>query len=197
MKHITTKSDLKECLKEDYNAYGFRYPIFAKVSWNENWSMYAYVRNLRYLEYYTNKKQKPWDKILRLWYYCKWRRLNLKYQLYIKPNCVGPGLHIIHHGFRRIDSIGEIGMNLTILPMVLIGKKAPGIDCEDCSIGNNVYIGAGAIIMNPITIGNNVIIGAGSVVTKDIPDNAVVAGNPAKIIKYKSGANGLTQVKNQ
>lgn len=39
--------------------------------------------------------------------------------------------------------------------------------------------------MNPVNIGNNVIIGAGAVVTKDIPDNAIVAGNPAKIIKYR------------
>ena len=49
-------------------------------------------------------------------------------------------------------------------------------------IGNNVYIGNSAMLMPGITIGNNVIIGAGSVVTKSIPDNVVVAGNPAKIV---------------
>lgn len=107
----------------------------------------------------------------------------MKYQLYIKPNSVGPGLHIVHHGYRRIDSVKEIGRNLTILPMVLIGKKKPGINVDNCIIGDNVYIGAGAIIMNPVNIGDNVIIGAGSVVTKDIPSNCVVAGNPAKIIE--------------
>ena len=69
--------------------------------------------------------------------------------------------------------------------MVLIGKKYPDADMSDAEIGNNVYIGAGALIMNPVKIGNNVTIGAGAVVTKDIPDNAVVAGNPAKIIKIK------------
>ena len=49
-------------------------------------------------------------------------------------------------------------------------------------IGNNVYIGNNAVVMPGITIGNNVVIGACSVVTKNIPDNVIVAGNPAKII---------------
>ncbi len=47
---------------------------------------------------------------------------------------------------------------------------------------NNVFIGSNSIILPNIKIGNNVIIGAGSVVTKDVPDNSVIAGNPAKII---------------
>ena len=50
------------------------------------------------------------------------------------------------------------------------------------SIGNNVFIGMNSIITMGTKIGNNVIIGAGSVVTKEVPDNVVVAGNPAKII---------------
>ena len=54
--------------------------------------------------------------------------------------------------------------------------------CGNIKVGNNVVIGMGAMIMPGVTIGNNVIIGARSVVTKDIPDNSVVAGMPAKII---------------
>jgi len=50
-------------------------------------------------------------------------------------------------------------------------------------IGDNVWVGGGAIINPGIKIGNNVVIGAGSVVTKDIPDNVVIVGNPARIIK--------------
>lgn len=49
-------------------------------------------------------------------------------------------------------------------------------------IGNNVFIGAYAIVLPNVEIGSNVIIGAGAVVTKNIPSNSVVAGNPAKII---------------
>ena len=50
------------------------------------------------------------------------------------------------------------------------------------TIGNNVFIGMNSIILKGVTIGNNVIIGAGSLVNKDVPDNCVVAGNPAKVI---------------
>ena len=52
------------------------------------------------------------------------------------------------------------------------------------TIGDNVWFGGNCVVLPGVTIGNNVVVGAGSVVTKDIPDNAVVAGNPAKIIRY-------------
>ena len=50
-------------------------------------------------------------------------------------------------------------------------------------IGNNVWIGGGAIIMPGVTIGDNVVVGAGSVVTKDIPSNKIAYGNPCKVIR--------------
>jgi len=53
----------------------------------------------------------------------------------------------------------------------------------DTCIGENCLIGIGAIIMPGITIGDQVIVGAGSVVVKDVPNNCIVAGNPARIIK--------------
>ena len=53
------------------------------------------------------------------------------------------------------------------------------------TIGDNCIIYPGAKIFGKITIGNNVVIGANAVVNKDVPDNAVVAGVPARIIRYK------------
>ena len=53
----------------------------------------------------------------------------------------------------------------------------------DITIGNDVWIGGGAVICPGVTLGNNVIVGAGSVVTKSFGDNVVIAGNPARVIK--------------
>jgi len=60
------------------------------------------------------------------------------------------------------------------------GSSAPIV------IGDNVWIGINCIVLPGVSIGNDSVIGAGSVVTKDIPGNVLVAGNPAKIIKYYS-----------
>ncbi|KAI9501931.1 hypothetical protein GGI25_000196 [Coemansia spiralis] len=51
-------------------------------------------------------------------------------------------------------------------------------------IGNNVWVGGHAVILPGVTVGDNVTIGAGAIVTKDVPNNVVVAGNPARIIKH-------------
>lgn len=56
-------------------------------------------------------------------------------------------------------------------------------------VGNRVSIGTSATILGGISIGNNAIIGAGSVVTKDVPKNAIVAGNPARIKRYLNEEN--------
>jgi acetyltransferase-like isoleucine patch superfamily enzyme len=53
----------------------------------------------------------------------------------------------------------------------------------DTYIGENTFIGAGAIVMPGVRIGRECIIGSGSVVTKDIPDNSMAVGNPARVIK--------------
>ena len=57
---------------------------------------------------------------------------------------------------------------------------------KDVRIGENVWIGAGVIIVPGVTIGKNTVIGAGSVVTKDIPDNVVAVGNPCKVLREVS-----------
>lgn len=56
---------------------------------------------------------------------------------------------------------------------------------KDCTIGNDVWIGVGAVIRRGVTVGNGAVIGAHAVVTKDVPPFAVVVGAPAKILKYR------------
>lgn len=75
-----------------------------------------------------------------------------------------------------------IGTNVTVA----------GRTCHDDSfpsIGDNVHLATGAKILGPITIGNNAIIGANDVVIKDVPENAIVAGVPARIKKYRETNN--------
>jgi acetyltransferase-like isoleucine patch superfamily enzyme len=88
----------------------------------------------------------------------------------------------------------EIGDNVTITQEVkfnthdggvgVLRQKHPGLNVfGKIIIGNNVFIGAATQIMPGVTVGNNVVIGAGSIVTRDIPDNVVAAGVPARVIK--------------
>lgn len=186
---ILTKKQLKEWIKADFTSYKMKHPLAARFTYGENYELFSYMRNLRYLEFYTNKKQKPWDKILRTYYWIKHRRNRKNLEITIAPNSVGPGFHLQHRGFRHILSGSKIGKNCEILPMVLIGKKSP--ELSDCHviIGDNCYISTGVIILAPINIGNNVTIAAGAVVTKDVPDNCVVGGVPAKVIKYVESNN--------
>lgn len=58
------------------------------------------------------------------------------------------------------------------------------LTCRPVVLKRNCWIGAGSVILPGVTVGENSIVGAGSVVTKDVPDNTVVAGNPAKFIKH-------------
>lgn len=53
------------------------------------------------------------------------------------------------------------------------------------NIGNDVWIGANCVILPGVTINDGAVVGAGSIVTKDVPKNAIVMGNPARIFKYR------------
>ena len=60
-----------------------------------------------------------------------------------------------------------------------------GFEVKDIVVGNNVWFGHRVIVLPGVVIGNHTIIGAGSVVTKNVPDYAIVAGNPARVIKVR------------
>ena len=74
-----------------------------------------------------------------------------------------------------------IGHNVTMRHNTTIGNARSNGGAP--IIGNNVNIGANVVILGDIQIGDNVIIGAGSVITKSVPDNVVIVGNPARIVR--------------
>ena len=92
---------------------------------------------------------------------------------------IGKGMICIHP-FSTYVNAETVGSNFAVLNNVTIGNNKRG---DRPTIGNNVRVNANAVVVGKIRIGDNVTIGAGSVVTKSIPDNCVVVGNPAFILK--------------
>lgn len=102
---------------------------------------------------------------------------------------IGDSLYIGHFGGIILNSETIIGSNCNISQGVTIGVSGRGERRGVPKIGNNVYIGANAVVTGKIIIGNNVLIGACSLVNSDLPDNAMAIGVPAQIVSYK-GSEG-------
>ena len=97
---------------------------------------------------------------------------------------IGRGVYIGHFGGIILHSDVQMGEGCSIGPGVLIGTRGMGKKGVP-RLGHNVYVGVGAKILGNITIGNNVRIGANAVVLTDVPDNATVVGIPGRIIEAK------------
>ena len=87
---------------------------------------------------------------------------------------------IFYHPYATVLNAESIGENFSCIQCTTLGYGKNGLPV----IGDNVALGASVTIIGNVHIGNNVTVGAGSVVVKDVPDNCVLAGNPARIIRY-------------
>ena len=164
---IKTKADLKRYIQEDFNRQNMKHPILARLTYGEHDQTRRYLNTLRHVEYYKNNIGGVFNRLLYAWYFLKFRRNCIKTGIYIMPNTCEEGLLLPHPGFIRVDGFCKIGRNCTILPMVLMGKKKPEVECR-IVIGDNCYISTGVTILGPVQIGNNVTIAAGAVVNRDI-----------------------------
>lgn len=185
---IQSKEDLRLYINKDVLHHGTGKPWLKDyILKNEWWYLYHYLYHMRHVEYYTNVNPKGITKrcaykVLYFYHFLIYKRLSFLLHLFIYPNTCGPGLKICHFGdFTHIAKGCKVGANCEVLPGVVLGKKS-GIDSL-AIVGDNCFLGLGVKILGAVSIGNNVIVGANSVVTKDIPDNAVVGGVPAKIIR--------------
>lgn len=130
-------------------------------------------------------------------YYCRFGRIGkiLKIFLHEEPTLfINPvlcknyagGLYIAHGTSSQIYA-NKIGRNLWMHHNVTLGMIGEGRP----EIGDNVYIGTGAVVLGGVKIGNNVKIGANAIVIDDVPDNAVVVSPKAKVVKiYDNSING-------
>lgn len=117
------------------------------------------------------------------------RRLSTRYQIQIPPNTrIGPGLYLGHGTAIIVNETAVIGKNCNLSHFVTIGSNSG----KSAIIGDNVYIGPNTCIIEQVNIGNDVTIGAGAVVIKDVPPTVTVAGNPARIISTKEPGRFVT-----
>ena len=115
-------------------------------------------------------------------------------EIHPKAN-IGKNLFIDHGMGVVIGETSEIGDNVTIYHMATLGGISPSINSNEQrnikrhpTLKDNVVVGSGAQILGPVTVGKNAKIGANAVVTKDVPENAVMVGIPAKNVGETSGS---------
>ena len=128
------------------------------------------------------------DKYFRTIFYYRIGKISLLLKWYLRPAStliidapIAAGVYC-PHAFASIINAKSVGRNFSFRQNTTIGNKIDGRNDLVPTLGDNVTLGANVVIIGDVTIGNNVIVGAGSVVVKDVPDNAIVVGNPARII---------------
>ncbi len=116
-------------------------------------------------------------------------------EIHPKAN-IGKNLFIDHGMGIVIGETSEIGDNVTIYHMATLGGISPSVNSNEQrnikrhpTLKDNVVVGSGAQILGPVTVGKNAKIGANAVVTKDVPENAVMVGIPAKNVGETSGSD--------
>lgn len=179
---ITNRKELKECLRYESKYYissKFVKRIKQSIFKNEKTIIWKYIKLLRKSEYYYNSGKK-----LRYFFTnYKKDKYGLQYGLLIPINTCKKGLWI-HHSNVTINGNVKIGENCQFHGNNCIGNKGFGRDDEYPTIGDNIDIGYGAVVIGKVHLGNNINIGANAVVVKSFGENDVtIVGNPGKITK--------------
>lgn len=134
-------------------------------------------------------KPRPWLKPLFVLAWLMRNHYEVKFGFSVPSSTkIGPGLYFSHFGGIVVNAQARIGRNCNMGHGVTIGQANRGKRQGFPTIGDNVFIGPGAKIFGNVTVGSRAAIGANAVVTTDVPENAVVAGAPAKVISMSGSA---------
>lgn len=191
---------LFETFYEDLDAYAFRLgipkwtAIFMIVVYPATWAIgiYRFGYWIRYNCNIPIIKQ-----IFFIVYYFLKRISEIITGIEISPDAkIGKGLFIGHLSCIVIGETSKIGKYSSVHQGVTIGGAGRGKFHGFPTIGDCVYFGAGAKVLGKINIGNNVMIGANAVVVKSIPDNSVVGGVPAKVLSNKGSMDYIQYRRN-
>ena len=183
---IKSKQDYKEYVEQDKLANGFaNRSVLRKVRdlFFPN-PIKRFLELLRKYEYLNNTKNRHKAiKYFRLFFVIKkFRKLSLKLGFSIPINVFGAGLSIPHYGTIIVNKATRVGKNCRLHAGVNIGASAGKKEAP--KLGDNIYIGPGAILFGDIEIANNITIGANATINKScMEEDCVLAGTPAQIIK--------------
>ena len=176
-------------IRSDYVKYrrygsGFLATIFLTQGF---WASFQY--RIAHLVY-VNIRNKRIRKIVMIPFYVWQKLIEIVTGISIPAAAtIGHSFYIGHFSGIIINSNAILGSNCNISQGVTIAVSGIGERRGVPKIGNNVYIGAGAVVAGEISVGDNVVIGACSLVNRDLPENAVALGVPAQIVSNK-GSEG-------
>lgn len=186
-------------LWETLRADAFRYagreglgPLFASYLRDPGFRFTYYLRKVTY---YTPKRKGGglFGYVYnRLWL----NHYRFRYGFDISPSTqIGPGFYIGHFGGVVISPYAVLGANVNIAQGVTIGATNRGRKSGVPVVHDRVWIGAYAILVGRITVGQDALIAPGSYVNFDVPENAVVLGNPGKIVAYTGSAGYVNRIR--
>ncbi|SDE61292.1 serine O-acetyltransferase [Riemerella columbipharyngis] len=147
--------------------------------------------NLHYIYCFRKAQKYRNTPVLGIFWKLVLRHYQIKYGFQIYPETqIGEGLYLGHWGVVVINPETVIGKNCNIAQGVTIGQQNRGKRQGVPTIGDNVWIGANAVVVGNIKIGDNVLIAPNAYVNIDIPSDSVVVGNPAQIMPKENATEG-------
>lgn len=121
-------------------------------------------------------------------------RMRIRYDIPLTAS-IGPGLYLARHpGGIVVNDDCRIGANCNLSQGVTLGQANRGPRAGAPRIGDRVYIGPGAKVLGAVSVGSDAAIGANAVVTHDVPDGAVVAGIPARVLSFATSAGYIERI---